>query len=49
MACRACGQVDAVATSLKPAKDAPGKHVLHMLCRACHHRWQDAVTIETDM
>ena len=48
-ACRACGQVEVVPTSLKPVKDEPGKHVIYMLCRACHHRWQDAVTIDTEM
>ena len=49
MACRACGKVEVVPTSLKPAKDESGKHVIYMLCRACNHRWQDAVTIDTDM
>lgn len=49
MACRACGQVDVVPTSVKPAKDEPGRHMIYMLCRSCHQRWQDAVTIEGEM
>ena len=48
MACRACGNVEVVPTSVKPAKEEPGKHMIYMLCRACHHRWQDTVTIGTD-
>ena len=48
-ACRACEQLEVVPISLKPAKDEPGTHVIYMLCRACHHRWQEAVTIDTDI
>lgn len=47
MACRACGQVEVVPTSVKKAKDEPGKQLIYLLCRACHQRWQDAVTTDT--